>query len=66
MKTITSKELELNIDKYSRLAEQEEIMVTDNSGNPLYYIEPYKLKKARDLESIFGVLPEDATCERNV
>lgn len=60
MLTITSKELEINFDKYCTLAESEEITVTKN-GKPVFVLEPIHLKRLKDVESLFGVLPEDTT-----
>ena len=60
MITITEKEFELEFDKYSKLAESEEITIT-RDGKPVYVLEPAYLKRLRDLESCFGILPKDTT-----
>ena len=60
MCTITSTEFKKNFGKYSKMAEKEEIIVT-NHGKEIYILQPMRVKKVKDMESIFGLLPEDAT-----
>ena len=60
MCTITSTEFKRNFGKYNKMAEREEIIIT-NHGKPIYSLQPIQIKKMKDIESIFGVLPEDAT-----
>ena len=60
MCTITATEFKRNFGKYNKLAETEEIIITSH-GKPIYSVQPISIKKMKDLESIFGVLPEEAT-----
>ena len=60
MCTITATELKTNFGKYAKLAESEEILVT-NHGKPVFFLQPIQIKRMRDLESIFDVLPEGTT-----
>ena len=61
MCTITATELKTNFGKYAKLAESEEIVVT-NHGKPVFSLQPIHIKRLKDMESLFGILPSDATC----
>ena len=60
MLKITLDEFKNNFDDYSQLGEKEEITIT-NDGKEVFVIIPYKIKRERDMESVFGLLPENAT-----
>ena len=60
MKKITVQEFEKHFDKYNSLAESIEILVVDGNKE-LYILTPAKKKKTKDMEGIFGLLPENAT-----
>lgn len=60
MFTITATELKTNFGKYAKLAESEEILVT-NHGKPVFSLQPIHIKKMKDVESIFDILPEGTT-----
>ena len=63
MITITAEEFENNFEKYHQLGQLEEIIVM-SKDKPIYVIVPFHIKKIRDMESIFGVLPKDANCQK--
>ena len=60
MCTITATEFKTNFGKYNKLAETEEIIVT-NHGRPIYTLQPIHFKNMKDVESIFDILPEGTT-----
>ena len=53
-------EFKKNFDKYNKLAQREEIIIT-NHGKPVYTLQPIQIKKLKDMESLFGILPSEAT-----
>ena len=57
---ISSMEFKKNFDKYNKLAQREEIIIT-NHGKPVYTLQPIQIKKLKDMESLFGILPSEAT-----
>lgn len=60
MCTITSTEFKKNFGKYNKMAQREEIIIT-NHGKPVYTLQPIQIKRVKDMESLFGILPADAT-----
>ena len=60
MCTITSTEFKKNFGKYNKMAQREEIVVTKN-GKPVYTLQPIQIKRVKDMESLFGILPAEAT-----
>ena len=63
MITITTEEFKNNFEKYHQLGQLEEIIVT-SKGKPIYVIIPIQIKKIREMESIFGVLPKNANYQK--
>lgn len=57
---ITSKELEINFDKYNNLATKEIIEVTEND-KVIYAMVPKRLFDEQTFTSFCGRLPKDAT-----
>lgn len=61
---ITSKELEINFNKYNNLATKEIIEVTEND-KVIYAMVPQFLIDEKTFESFCGRLPKDATIGEN-
>ena len=60
--TITATELKNDLSKYLQLAESEDVFITKNGRVMCKLSSPYVDKMAL-LESLVGILPEDATIE---
>ena len=65
MRTITTTELEANIDKYIKLGQEEEIEVT-HRGKTIFYITPQRLKLLQEWEALFGSLPREAYYDKDI
>ena len=63
--TITSTELKNDLSKYLHLAEQEDVFISKNGRVMCKITRIYEDKMAL-LESIVGVLPEDAEIEEGI
>lgn len=57
---ISSTELKRNYGKYVKMAETQEIQVTKR-GKVIFTIVPNTQKRLKDIETLFGILPCDAT-----
>ena len=60
MCTITATEFKRNFGKYLKMAQEEKINVTFR-GKIVFVTSPSKEKRLADMESIFNVLPSDAS-----
>lgn len=63
--TITATELKNDLSKYLQLAESEDVFITKNGRVMCKLSSPYTDKVAI-LESLVGILPEDATIEEGI
>jgi prevent-host-death family protein len=61
---ITSTELKNNYGKYVRMVEKEQINVTKR-GKLCFVLMPAKQTKVIAMESLFGILPSDASVGTN-
>lgn len=60
---ITATEFKTNIGKYLTLVNEEEIIITKN-GKGIAKLSPLKEDKVKMVESLFGIIPNDATLEQ--
>ncbi len=60
--SITATELKLNLGKYLRLAESEDIFITRNGKVIAKLSNPYQ-DRVDAVKSLYGILPSDVTLE---
>lgn len=60
--SVTAAELQLNLSKYLKIAETEDVFITEN-GKIIAKITNPNVDKRAIAESLFGIIPADITLE---
>ncbi|MDO4619279.1 MAG: type II toxin-antitoxin system prevent-host-death family antitoxin [Lachnospiraceae bacterium] len=60
--SITATELKMNLGKYLLLSETEDIYITKN-GKVISKLSNPNRDRVAEMESLFGIIPADITCE---